>query len=164
MTKVSEDAAAVNPVAMFLEAQTDFWDEASRLSNDLLDIAKFRQELNDLNAEFKEVEAQVLLIGEVEGKNETQRKAALTLLMRDDPKAKSLRSHISKKQADMDTASADLELARLRISSAKARRNMALVVLGYLTAAQGDRWAMIDGALATIQEGIATARGQAVEG
>lgn len=144
-----------DPIAYFLEAESDFQSAQDSLCKILAAQITLRESLNSLKRELQEIEADIIM-GGLEGKNAEERKAALVQAMAADPRVPDIRDRLVKKEAQHETDSVAIELSRLLLSSARARRNFALVLLQHQTAAQGDRWATIQGGLATIQEEIAT--------
>lgn len=135
MDKLAEDAAAVNPVAMFKEAEADFREAQAEMLGALTRRLDARAGLSNLKRDLQDREAQFIGNGQVEGKNAEERKASLALLMQQDDLGQSFQKQSLRAQGQEDQAVIDTESATLRISSARARRNFALAVLGYLTAA-----------------------------
>lgn len=147
-----------DPIAMFTEAEDNFDEARIQLISLLGNQISLRDESLNLKREMQELEADVML-GGVEGGNAEQRKAALVQAMAADPRVEGLRKRQAQVTAAEETTSVDIEHERLCLSSARARRSFALVLLQHQTAAQGDRWATIQGGLATIQEAVAVING-----
>ncbi len=147
-----------DPVAYFLKAESDFQGGMDALCKILAAQITLRESLNSLKREMQELEADIIMSG-IEGKNAEERKAALVQAMAADPRVVDIRNRQAKMQAQEETDSVAIELSRLLLSSARARRNFALVLLQLQTAAQGDRWATIQGGLASIQKAVAVING-----
>lgn len=153
-----------DPISYFLKAEADFQSVQDSLCKILAAQISLRENLNSLKRELQEIEADILLgirysdYG-IEGKNAEERKAALVQAMAADPRVADIRDRQAKMQAQEETDSVAIELSRLLLSSARGRRQFALILLQHQTAAQGDRWATIQGGLATIQEAVTVING-----
>lgn len=123
MTSVNQDEKAVNPASpeFFFEALDQFERASENLLNEARRRYRFIQERQQASDGLKEAEALLIMHGQVQGKNEAERKAALQVLMIEDPEARQHQAALRVWDEKIANIDADMEHTRAIQTSARIR-------------------------------------------
>jgi len=124
----------VNPASpeFFFEAETAYAEAEKKMMELMKDRWVEQQAQASHRDTLKEIEARLLSAGEVEGKNEAERKARLQVLLADDPEAKAEREFLRRAEAHLMQIDIDMESARSMRDLMRYRLRYADATLRYL--------------------------------
>ena len=134
MNMKAQSEQDVNPASpeFFFEAEKTY----AEASNKVMTLMKARWERQQAQANardaLKEVEARILISGDVDGKNETERKAQLVALLAEDPEAIGVRNSVRQAETSLAQIDIDMESARGMRDLMRYRLRYADATLRYL--------------------------------